>query len=101
VICVFVTFRFGSDFNEVKVRQIAEAASDLFAGMPGLRSKLFSVEPALRTARNVYIWNDATVADAFFTAEMRARIAAIYGVEPLVEFGEVAAWVDNAGSRAT
>jgi hypothetical protein len=95
MICVFVTFRFGDDFNAAKLQAIAESARSKFAALPGLRSKLFSIEPGLREARNVYLWDDAEAARAFFTPEMRDRVAALYGVTPSIEYGEVAALVDN------
>jgi hypothetical protein len=95
MICVFVTFRFGDDFNATKLQAIAENARSKFAGLPGLRSKMFSVEPQLREARNVYLWNDAEAAHAFFTPAMRDRITALYGVAPIIEYGAVAAFVDN------
>jgi hypothetical protein len=95
MICVFVTFRFGDDFNAAKLQTIAEKARSKFEGLPGLRSKLFSIAPEAREARNVYVWNDPEAARAFFTPEMRDRITALYGVAPLIEYGEVAALVDN------
>jgi hypothetical protein len=39
-----------------------------FAGLAGLRSKLFSIELKSREARNVYIWDGVEAARAFFTA---------------------------------
>ena len=95
MIAVFVTFRFGEDFNSAKVRQLAESSRAKFAGMPGLRSKLFSVSPELREARNVYVWDDAQAARSFFTPETRSRIAALYGAQPVVEYGEVCALIEN------
>ncbi len=66
--------------------------------MPGLRSKLFSVSPELREARNVYVWDDEEAARTFFTPEMRDRVGALYGVQPTIEYAEVCALVENAGA---
>lgn len=96
MISVFVTFRYGEDFNAAKVRQIAENSRGKFEGMPGLRSKLFSVSPELREARNVYVWDDAQAARRFFTPETRDRIGGLYGAKPVIEFAEVCALVKNA-----
>src|SRR5690349_610549 len=95
MIAVFITFRYGHDFNAAKVRQIAENSRATFDGMPGLRSKLFSVSPELREARNVYVWADAEAARTFFTPELRDRVAALYGVQPIVEYLEVCTLVEN------
>jgi hypothetical protein len=96
VIAVFVTFRYEENFSLAKVRELAGMSRAKFAGMPGLRTKLFSVSPELREARNVYIWNDEQAARAFFTPEVRERVAALYGVEPVIEYAQVCALVENA-----
>jgi len=84
MVALFITFRYGEDFNAAKVRQIAGNSRAKFEGMPGLRSKLFSVSPESREARNVYVWDDAQAARAFFRPELRERIAALYGVQPII-----------------
>jgi hypothetical protein len=52
MIGVFVTFRYGSNFDEEAVRKIAETARARFEGMPGLRSKAFTVNSGKREAVN-------------------------------------------------
>jgi hypothetical protein len=37
MIAVFVTFRYGVEFDETRVRKVAEGARAKFEGMPGLR----------------------------------------------------------------
>jgi len=95
VIAVFVTFRFGEDFSAANVRQLAQSSRAKFEGMPGLRSKLFSVLPELREARNLYVWDDPEAARRLFTPESRDRIAALYGVQPIIEYAEVCTLVEN------
>jgi len=96
MIVAFITFRYGNDFTADKVHQLAQNARAMFEGMPGLRSKLFSVSPESREARNVYIWDDANSARTFFTQKTRDSIAALYGVQPTIEYAEVCALVENA-----
>jgi len=43
MIGVFVTFKYGSEFDAVKLRKIADGARPRFEGMPQLRSKVFTV----------------------------------------------------------
>ena len=45
MIGVFVTFRYAENFDERAVRKIAETARGRFQGMPGLRSKAFTLNP--------------------------------------------------------
>ncbi len=91
----FVTFRYGADFDETKLRKIAEGASAKFVGMPGLRSKVFTVRPETKEATNVYVWQTEAMAKAFFTDELLERVTALYGVRPSIEFAIVASLVDN------
>jgi Putative mono-oxygenase ydhR len=96
MIGVFVTFRYESEFDAAKVRAIADGARGRFEGMPGLHSKIFTIDPERREARNVYVWTSESAARAFFTDELTQRVTTLYGVRPSVEFVEIAALVENA-----
>jgi len=96
MIGVFVTFRYGDNFDEQVVRKIAETARPRFEGMPGLRSKAFTVNSEKREARNFYVWDSEDAAKAFFTDALLDRVAGLYGVRPSVEFVQIAELVDNA-----
>lgn len=96
MIGVVVTFRLGGGFDEQAVRKIAENARARFEGMPGLRSKTFTFNPAKREAVNFYVWDSEDTARAFFAEQVLERVAGIYGVRPIVEFVQIAALVDNA-----
>ena len=95
MVAVFVTFQYANDFNEAKMRKIAQEASGKFQGMPQLRSKAFTVRSEAKCATNVYLWDSEDAAKAFFTDELLARVTGLYGVRPSVEFAQVAALVDN------
>lgn len=93
---VFVTFRYAEQFDERIVQAIADRASARFQGMPGLRSKAFTVNAATRVATNFYVWESEEQARAFFTDELRERVTSLYGVAPVIEFVKVCALVENA-----
>ena len=95
MIGVFVTFRYGENFDEQSVRQIAEAARAKFEGMPGLHSKAFTVNAGKREAVNFYVWDSEDASKAFFTDVLLARVTALYGVRPSVEFVQIATLVEN------
>lgn len=95
MIGVFVTFRYGDNFNEQTVRKIAETARAKFEGMAGLRSKVFTVNSAKREATNVYVWDSEDAAKAFFSEELLEQVTRLYGVHPSVEFVQIAALVEN------
>jgi heme-degrading monooxygenase HmoA len=95
MIGVFITFRYGDNFDERAVRKIAEAARARFEGMPGLRSKAFTLNSGKREARNFYVWESEDAAKAFFTDALLERVTSLYDVRPTVEFVQIAALVEN------
>jgi hypothetical protein len=96
MIGVLVTFCYEDNFDDGAVRKIAETARAKFEGMPGLRSKAFTVNSAKREATNFYIWDSEQTAKDFFTAALLERVTGLYGVRPTVEFVEILALVENA-----
>lgn len=96
MIGVFVTFSYADDFDERAVRKIAETARSKFEGMPGLRSKAFTLDSEKREATNFYVWDSEDAARAFFNDALLERVTALYGVRPSVEFVQIAALVENA-----
>jgi heme-degrading monooxygenase HmoA len=96
MIGVFVTFRYADNFDEQALQKIAETARVRFEGMPGLRSKAFTVNSAKREATNFYVWDSEEAAKAFFTDALLERVTGLYGVRPSVEFAQIAALVENA-----
>ena len=67
------------------MRKIAETARAKFEGMPGLRSKTFTINSRKREATNFYVWDSEEAAIAFFTDESLDRVTEVYGVRPSVE----------------
>jgi hypothetical protein len=96
---VFVTFRYGADYDAAKLRKVAEEARPRFEGVPGLRSKVFTLNRETREATNFYLWETESACKQFFTDELLARATALYGVRPSVSFVDVAALVDNAQAK--
>lgn len=96
MIGVFVTFRYGDNFDERALRKIAETARARFEGMAGLRSKAFTINSGKREATNFYVWESQDAAKAFFTDELLERVTGLYGVRPTVEFTQIVTLVENA-----
>jgi hypothetical protein len=96
MIGVFVTFRYRDNFDERAVRRIAETARATFQGMPGLRSKAFTLNSRKREATNFYVWESEDAAKAFFNDELLEGVTGLYGVRPSVDFVQIATLVENA-----
>jgi heme-degrading monooxygenase HmoA len=97
VIGVSVTFQYDEDFDRARVVAVAEKARGTFEGMPGLRSKVFTVDDQHHRAMNFYVWDSTDAAKSFFSDEMRERVTGLYGVAPTIDFVEIAEIVDNSG----
>jgi len=95
MIGVVVTFIYGEGFDRERVVKIATDAAPRFEGLAGLRSKVFTVDAANQRATNVYVWDSEEAARAFFDGAMLERVTSLYGVQPTVEFVEIAALVEN------
>lgn len=98
MIGTFVRFQFSDDFNETRLRTIAQNAAAKFEGMPGLRSKTFTIDAANKQAVNVYVWESEEAARAFYSDAMLEQVSGLYGARPSIEFVEIAQLVDNANT---
>jgi hypothetical protein len=98
VIGVSVTFEYDGNYDRGRVVSIAANARATFEGMPGLRSKVFTIDDTRQRAMNFYVWDSIEAARNFFSEEMRERVTGLYGVEPTIDFVEIAQLVDNAGA---
>jgi small-conductance mechanosensitive channel len=98
VVGVTVTFQYDEDFDRAHLISIAQNARETFEGMPGLRSKVFTVNETGRRAMNFYVWETTDAAKSLFSEEMRERVTGLYGVQPTIEFVEIAQIVDNSGT---
>ena len=94
MIATFVTFE-SDTLDRARVREIAAEARAMFEGMPGLRSKVFTLGEQPSRATNVYVWESEDVARGFFSDELVERVTVRYGIAPRIEFAEVVGLVDN------
>jgi hypothetical protein len=99
MIAVTVSFQFGEEFDPVRLQQIAQVARAKFEGLPGLRSKAFTIDAARRQAFNFYVWESEAAARAFFTPQAIEGVSKIYGVTPTIEYLVLATLVENPPLR--
>lgn len=101
MIGVIVTFQYEDDFDRERVEKVAAEAAPRFEGLPGLRSKAFTVDAGNERAVNFYVWDSEEAARMFFNDQLVERVTDLYGVSPIVDFVEVAELVDNGSSDAS
>jgi hypothetical protein len=103
MIGAILTFRYADlpadKFDPQLLRHIAETARPTFEGMPGLRSKTFTINAARREAVNIYIWESEDAAQRLASEQVMERVTTLYGVRPTVDLVEIAVLVDNAARR--
>jgi heme-degrading monooxygenase HmoA len=92
---VIVEFQYAGDFDRGRIEEVAREARGRFEGLPGLRSKVFTLDEQNRRATNVYVWETEAAARGFFSDELVERVTGLYGVRPTVTFVEVAELVEN------
>jgi hypothetical protein len=95
MIGVLLRFRYDADFDEQRIRKVAETAHGRFVGLPGLRSKAFAVDSEQKEALNFYVWESEAAARGFFTPELLERVTGLYGTRPTIQFAAIAALVEN------
>ena len=100
MIGVVVTFQYEDELDHERVEKVAAEAAPRFEGLPGLRSKAFTMDVANERAVNFYVWESEEAAKMFFNDQLVERVTELYGVRPIVEFVEVVAFVDNRSSDA-
>ena len=92
---VIVTFTSDDQFDPAIIKKIADEASGMFAGMPGLDYKFFTLDESNRVARNFYAWESEPAGREFFSDALLERVTGLYGVRPTIEFVDVVGVVDN------
>jgi hypothetical protein len=101
MIGVSVMFSYDGNFDRARIEKVAADSRSTFEGMPGLRSKVFTLDEKQQRAMNFYVWDDADAAERFFSDDVRQMIVGLYGVEPEIEFSEIAQLVDNSSGSAS
>ena len=82
MIGVSVTFQYDEDFDRARVVAVAEKARGTFEGMPGLRSKVFTVDDLHQRAMNFYVWDSRDAAESFFSTRCESEWPACTASRP-------------------
>ncbi|MES2957468.1 MAG: hypothetical protein V4792_04720 [Pseudomonadota bacterium] len=83
---VLLTFLFGAEFDEARIRQVSETGQGEAKTTPGLRSKRLMIDRANCGAVLLYLWDSEDTARDFFSLDRVELITALYGVRPTIQF---------------
>jgi hypothetical protein len=73
-------------------------AVPLYQKIPGLIRKYFTVNDA--GFGGMYLWKNRAAAEAWYSAEWRARAKATYGVEPELTYFDSPLQIDNSAGKS-
>ncbi|HVK14198.1 MAG TPA: YdhR family protein [Gemmataceae bacterium] len=66
-----------------------------FRNPPGLVRKQFLIGSDGRSGGGAYLWESRAAAEQFYGADFRARVAGLFGTEPVIQFFRTPVVVDN------
>lgn len=81
------------DVAEAKRRFLSSAPK--YVELAGLLRKHYVLSEDGRSAGGIYLWENRAAAEAVYSGEWRARVAALYGAEPVVTWFDSPVTVDN------
>lgn len=92
-------FNLSSEFTSEHARQVFAEAGPKFLGMPGLIRKYFMLSEDEGAASSIYLWEDRSYPEDFFTEEWYAFIEEKYGHKPSVSYFYCPVIVDNLSDQ--
>ncbi len=88
-------FKLSSEFTRERARQVFSDAGPKFLGMNGLVRKYFMLTEDGSRASSIYLWEDRSYPEAFYTDEWYDFIEEKYGHRPSVSYFHCPVIVDN------
>jgi hypothetical protein len=96
VVVTQTNFNLSSEFTKERARQVFADAGQKFLGMKGLVRKYFMLtEEDGGTASSIYLWEDRSYPEGFYTDEWYDFIEEKYGHRPTVSYFDCPVIVDN------
>lgn len=95
MIVTLVQFPFAEPLSLAEAQARFESSAPKYLALPGLIRKHYVLAEGGRAGGGVYLWESRAAAEAAYTDEWRGRVAALYGVDPIVTWFESPVTVDN------
>jgi hypothetical protein len=95
MIVAIVNFQLPPDVTAEQARKLYAESAPRYRAMKGLVRKYYLWDAERHIGGGVYLWESRAAADAVYTAEWKASIAARYGAAPAITFFESPVIVDN------
>lgn len=95
MIVALVRFALPEPIDLAEAERRFRSSAPKYVALPGLLRKHYVLAEDGRSAGGVYLWESRDAAEAVYSGEWRARVAALYGAEPTILFFESPVTVDN------
>ena len=95
MILTLVQFPLPEPIDLAEATRRFESSAPKYLALPGLLRKHYVLSDDGRFAGGVYLWESRAAAEAVYSGEWRARVAALYGAEPIISWFTSPVTVDN------
>jgi hypothetical protein len=95
MILSILTYKLPQRWSLEEAAAVFKSTAPKYLGMPGLLRKHYCLNEAGDCVRGIYLWKSKADAEACYTAEWKAAVAANYGAAPEILYATVPVTVDN------
>src|SRR5262252_1770920 len=95
MIVSILTYKLPKRWTLKEATAVFKSTAPRYLRMPGLVRKHYCLTEAGDSVVGVYLWRSKADAEACYTSEWKARVAAVYGAAPDILYGAVPVTVDN------
>ncbi len=93
---VLVTYNLPGKPPRQAIREkFADAANNIFKGLPGLMSKQFCYDETTGDGHSVYLWETEEQARGFFAPDFDEHFREVFGVDPTITHLDIQVLLDN------
>jgi hypothetical protein len=96
---VMWTFKVPAGTSKAQLTQTIHATAHNYEGIPGLIRKYYGITPDGDALVGLYLWENRTAADAFYTADWMATVTARWAAAPQRQDWETPMVVESAERR--
>lgn len=94
MILTLVRFALPEPIDLAEAERRFHSSAPKYLDVPGLLRKHYVRSEDGRFAGGVYLWESRAAAEAVYSGEWRARVAALYGAEPQIDWFDSPVTVD-------
>jgi hypothetical protein len=95
MIAALITFDLDSPLSLDEATVKFESTAPNYRGLEHLISKAYIRSDDGRTVGGFYVWDSRVAAEAMYGGNWEARVTAVYGVKPRLQYFDVPVLIDN------